>query len=183
MRCYNLQNRRMWERRPRRDSIPGDAGEQQGGYMVERPHGRDLRNGRFSEPHRIYLVTTATHRRQAIFTDWRLGRVVVNVMRAEQPRAETLAYVLMPDHLHWLMQLTGEATLPQVVQTVKSVSGHRLTQLLHRNIPIWQTGFHDHALRGEEDVAAIARYVVANPLRAGLVRRLGDYPLWDARWL
>jgi hypothetical protein len=28
-----------------------------------------------------------------------------------------------------------------------------------------------------------ARYIVANPLRAGLTRRLGDYPLWDAIWL
>jgi len=29
----------------------------------------------------------------------------------------------------------------------------------------------------------IARYIVANPLRAGLVSRVGDYPLWDACWL
>jgi len=32
-------------------------------------------------------------------------------------------------------------------------------------------------------VQATARYIVANPLRAGLVERLGDYPLWDAVWL
>ena len=29
----------------------------------------------------------------------------------------------------------------------------------------------------------LARYVVANPLRAGLVEKLGDYPLWDAVWV
>jgi hypothetical protein len=29
----------------------------------------------------------------------------------------------------------------------------------------------------------VARYIVANPLRAGLVEHLGDYPLWDAVWL
>jgi len=29
----------------------------------------------------------------------------------------------------------------------------------------------------------MARYIVANPLRAGLVERIGDYPLWDATWL
>jgi hypothetical protein len=38
-------------------------------------------------------------------------------------------------------------------------------------------------LRQDEDVARVARYVVANPLRAGLVKRIGDYPLWDAAWL
>jgi hypothetical protein len=29
----------------------------------------------------------------------------------------------------------------------------------------------------------MARYVVANPLRAGLVQTLRNYPLWDAVWL
>jgi len=48
---------------------------------------------------------------------------------------------------------------------------------------VWQPGFHDHALRKEEDVRAVARYVVANPLRAGLVQRIGDYPHWNAIWL
>jgi REP element-mobilizing transposase RayT len=49
--------------------------------------------------------------------------------------------------------------------------------------PVWQNGFHDHALRQEEDLAEVARYIVANPLRAGLVERLGDYPHWHAIWL
>ena len=48
---------------------------------------------------------------------------------------------------------------------------------------LWQTGFHDHALRREEDLAATARYLIANPLRAGLVQRVGDYPFWDAVWV
>jgi REP element-mobilizing transposase RayT len=48
---------------------------------------------------------------------------------------------------------------------------------------IWQPGFHDHALRHDDDVAEIARYIVANPLRAGLVARLGDDSHWDAVWV
>ena len=35
----------------------------------------------------------------------------------------------------------------------------------------------------EPDELATARYVVANPLRAGLVTSIGDYPFWDAAWL
>jgi putative transposase len=49
--------------------------------------------------------------------------------------------------------------------------------------PVWQRGFHDHALRKEEDIVSVARYIVANPVRDGLVRRIGDYPHWDAVWL
>jgi REP element-mobilizing transposase RayT len=50
-------------------------------------------------------------------------------------------------------------------------------------VPMWQHGFHDQALRREEDLAAMARYVVRNPVRAGLVKKTGDYPHWDAIWL
>lgn len=48
---------------------------------------------------------------------------------------------------------------------------------------LWQVNYFDHALRAEEDLAETARYIVANPLRKGLVRRLGDYPHWDAIWI
>ena len=49
--------------------------------------------------------------------------------------------------------------------------------------PVWQKGYFDRALRYEEDLKAAARYIIANPLRAGLVAQVGDYPLWDAIWL
>ena len=48
---------------------------------------------------------------------------------------------------------------------------------------ISQAGYYDHALRQEEDMQKIARYIVANPIRAGLVNKVGDYPHWDAIWL
>ncbi len=67
--------------------------------------------------------------------------------------------------------------LSRVVGAVKNVTAHQLGRRL------WQAGFHDHGVRAEEDLRSMARYIVANPLRAGLVERLGDYPHWDARWL
>ena len=36
---------------------------------------------------------------------------------------------------------------------------------------------------GEDDLFAVARYIVANPVRAGLVERIGDYPFWDSAFL
>ncbi|BAU72594.1 Transposase [Metapseudomonas furukawaii] len=58
-----------------------------------------------------------------------------------------------------------------------------MNALRNRSGRLWQKGFHDHALRSDEDVKTVARYVVANPLRAGLVERLADYPFWNAIWL
>ncbi|MEW6766188.1 MAG: transposase [Pseudomonadota bacterium] len=142
--------------------------------------GHTLRKGRHSEAGRTYAVTTVTHDRQAFFTDWRTGRIVVHEMA--QAHAKTLAFVVMPDHVHWLLEL-HTTTLERLMQTVKSRSAIAVNKRLQQTGPVWQRGFYDHALRKEEDLAAIARYIVANPLRAGLVKKLGDYPLWDAIWL
>ncbi len=41
---------------------------------------------------------------------------------------------------------------------------------------VWQRSFFDHALRDEESLEAVARYIVSNPVRAGLVEDWRDYP-------
>lgn len=69
------------------------------------------------------------------------------------------------------------------MQRTKSLSTKVVNLSSVRKISLWQNGFHDRALKREEDLVKIARYVVANPLRAGLVEKLGDYPLWDAIWV
>lgn len=149
----------------------------------KKPHGYNLRKGRYSEARRIYLITTVTHERVPYFRDFDTGRLLVGALRSEMLRADTLAYVVMPDHLHWLMQLHEGYSLPRVVADIKSVSAHHINRKLGRVGKFWQAGYHDHALREDEDVAMMARYVVANPLRAGLVSSLREYPLWDAVWV
>ncbi|WP_220813944.1 REP-associated tyrosine transposase [Pseudomonas paralcaligenes] len=146
--------------------------------------GNRLRRGRYSEAGRFYLLTTVTAGRVPLFADFFLGRVLVQEMRLaeEQTLLRSLCWVVMPDHLHWLIELDGES-LERVMQQVKSRSAKQINQRRGIVGDVWQKGFHDHALRHEEDVLDIARYVVANPLRAGLVERVGDYPLWDAVWL
>lgn len=88
----------------------------------------------------------------------------------------------MPDHFHWLIEL-GDSSLNELMRRVKANSSRAINRQRNGSGPLWQSGYHDRALRQEDDLQAVARYVVANPLRAGLVDRLGDYPLWDAVWL
>ena len=66
---------------------------------------------------------------------------------------------------------------------MKSLSARRINHYLGTTGRFWQDGFHDHALRRDEDLVKFARYVVANPLRARLVETLRDYPHWDAIWV
>ncbi len=151
----------------------------EGNPMTEKRYASHrLRDGRWSSSGQIYLVTTVTNGRLPVFADFSAARTLIQVIRQDELRGshQTLCFVVMPDHLHWLLQLQNE-DLTRLVGRVKSISAKRLGR------PIWQKGFHDHALRREEDVRSVARYVVSNPLRAGLVERAGDYPHWDAVWI
>ena len=94
----------------------------------------------------------------------------------------SLAWVVMPDHFHWLISL-DKGSLADLMRQVKSKSTRVVNAVAGRQGRLWQPGFHDHAVRQEENLESIARYIVANPLRAGLVKTCGDYPLWDAIWL
>ncbi|WP_309676230.1 REP-associated tyrosine transposase, partial [Pseudomonas sp.] len=136
-----------------------------------------LRVGRYAEANRIYLLTTNTLHRTPVFKDFTLGRLVVDQFRNAQNLglAHSLAWVVMPDHFHWLIELQ-EGSLAGLMQRTKSLSTKAVNLSTGRGVSLWQRGFHDRALRREEDLVKVARYVVANPLRAGLVERLGDYP-------
>ena len=94
-----------------------------------------------------------------------------------------LAWVLMPDHAHWLLQLGENDTLAGIVTRLKCASARSTNRALGRRGAVWGRAFHEHALRDERKLLMTARYLVANPLRAGLVSRLGEYPFWDSIWL
>ncbi|UAW99406.1 transposase [Halopseudomonas nanhaiensis] len=144
-------------------------------HTPSRPASHRLRRGRVSEPGRIYLITTVTRSRKPVFNDLHAARRVIRTL-ANQRKVSTLAFVLMPDHLHWLFAL-GHESLDVTVGRFKSMSARALGR------STWQPGYHDRAVRDEEDCQKLARYVVANPLRAGLADSVGNYAHWDAVWL
>ena len=144
---------------------------------MERYHTHCLRRGRVSLAGHCYLVTIVTQHRKPWFDE--LTRAVHACRNfycdSVSKHGETLAYVVMPDHVHWLIQVGGD--LSEAVRIYKA----RVS--LDLGAKPWQRGFHDHGIRREEDLRSIARYIVANPLRAGLVDNVLDYPYWDAAWL
>jgi len=146
---------------------------------TEKPHGKNLRKGRVSLPDHAYLVTIVTSSRKPVFTSFTAARVAVRCFHDKdvECHAQTLAFVVMPDHVHWLLQLEEEGSLSEAVRMYKT----KVSLILRQRI--WQRGFHDHALREEDDQRDIARYLIANPLRSGLAKNIGEYPHWDAIWL
>jgi REP element-mobilizing transposase RayT len=143
-----------------------------------------LRRGRVSIPGQIYCLTAVAASRRALFAEFVVARLVIMEMRFLQRRGwlTSLALVVMPDHVHWLIEL-GPVSLEKAAQTFKGRTARQLSLSCAVHGPVWQPGFHDRALRSEENVVAAARYIIMNPVRAGLVKTPGDFPHWDCLWL
>ena len=144
------------------------------------PH---LAIGRTSERGRTYSVTTISHHRQPLFLDALAAEIVIDELRRLQQDGvvENFAWVLMPDHLHWLFSLRS-GSLARCLQLLKGRSAHTINRQLDRTETIWQAGYYDHALRHEDATRQLAEYIVLNPVRAGLVAEVDDYAHWWCAW-
>ncbi len=124
--------------------------------------------------------------RRKIFDTFRAARLLIDELRRieEEGACIWLAWVVMPDHFHGLLSLSETIGLSTLMQRVKGRSGKSInTYLGIKGKSFWQPGFYDHALRRDEDRKGVARYIIFNPVRAGLTTNVYDYPHWDAVYL
>ncbi len=124
-----------------------------------------------------YSLTFCTFGRERWFSD----PDVVGVMLTQLERAahregfDVLAYCAMPDHLHLLVQ--GQTPTSDARRFIKLTK--QLTEYAHRqrwSLPLWQASAWDRVLRDAEGTWDVVRYILANPVRAGLVAEPLDYP-------
>ena len=150
------------------------------------PGNRALRRWRCSIPCQIYLITFTTLNRRPFFHEnHRVANAFCKALNQEALwiDAKLLCWVLMPDHVHLLVQLGENETLSKLMERLKSNTSRFANMEMGRSGALWQKCYHDRAIRTEDDVQAIARYIVMNPVRACLVKSVGMYPYWDAIWL
>ena len=86
----------------------------------------------------------------------------------------------MPDHLHVLASGDSEcADLRRVVRLAKQHSGFAFKN--RGGERLWQDSYFDRTLREDETITATIAYIVANPVRAGIVNSPGEYPHWGSQ--
>ncbi len=151
----------------------------------EFPGYKALRIGRRSQPQRIYLITFVTHRRRRYFGHHHVAHAVARELDGRHLwRSHAVhAWVLMPDHVHVLCELADDENLPHLVTRIKSVTSRLANSVLGSSGAFWARGYHDHVLRTQEELGRAAQYLVANPVRAGLVEDPWQWPYWNSRWI
>ncbi|MDX1507771.1 MAG: transposase [Woeseiaceae bacterium] len=147
------------------------------------PRGHRLRSGRHSSRGSVYFITSCCRDRSRVFDDPLAAAIVLRELRvASEVECKTLASVVMPDHIHWLLQITCDLSLSAIVGRFKGRSSRRVNQLRQATTLVWQRGFHDRMIRQDEHLEAAGRYLIYNPVRAGLVQCVDDYPYWSSVW-
>ena len=84
-------------------------------------------------------------------------------------------YCFMPDHLHLIsMGYEDRSDVLGGVDKFKQATGHWLASRFSNCE--WQDSFYDRIIRRPEELAQKVRYILDNPVRAGLVKDWRDYP-------
>ena len=124
-----------------------------------------------------YFLTLCTHQRCPRFASADVAMSTLTQFR-ESAMAfafEITAYCVMPDHAHLLCTALSDASdLIAFVGDAKQQSAYRSSKSIGGRL--WQKGFYDHVLRDDDQTLAVVRYIVANPVRAGLANGIGEYP-------
>ncbi|MGA7669147.1 MAG: transposase [Nitrolancea sp.] len=122
------------------------------------------------------FLTITTDDRTSTFDDFGFAEECRGQLRAQstEQSVAVLAYCFMPDHVHLLLQVDGDVGIIDFVGKFKSVTT-RIWWSHGNQGRLWQRTFHDHLLRDSEDVGDYLTYILANPVRAGLVDEWSKY--------
>ena len=114
-------------------------------------------------------VIFVTRRRQPLFSNPQLASLCLEALQesVEPHQAKLVAYCIMPNHVHLLVEMHEGASLQDWAKRAKQLSGFRLKTATGDFA--WQVSYYDHILRRDEALIDVAKYIWANPVAAGLV--------------
>ena len=131
----------------------------------------------------FFTLTLKDRRSDLLVRHVALLREALGRVRQRNP-FDLLAAVVMPDHLHLLMQLPeGDSNYSARLRDFKALfvkslraAGEPIGLDARGGAGIWQSRFWEHAIRDARDLAAHIDYIHFNPVKHGLVQRVIDWP-------
>jgi len=125
----------------------------------------------------VCSVTIATAARLPFFLETELASSCIELLRGQAGAGgiDLHAYCLMPDHVHLLVTPSSSVSIIEFVRRFKSLSTRLHWDRGHHG-KLWQAGFYDHFLRGDDDLWRVTEYILDNPVRASLVPKAAAYP-------
>jgi len=113
--------------------------------------------------------------------DPRIAHVVESaLLHFDGHRFRLLAWVIMANHVHVVMETLPDHPLSGVIHSWKSFSANEANRVLKRRGWFWQPEYFDRAIRDDKHLEAAIRYTEDNPVKARLVESPEDWPFSSA---
>lgn len=113
----------------------------------------------------------------------RIARIVEeNLQHFDGARYRLLAWCVMPNHVHTLIETFEGISLEAVTHGWKSYTAHQINKIFRRKGRVWQAEVFDRYMRGPLHLARTIYYIDNNPVAARLVQESRNWPFGSARF-
>ena len=85
-------------------------------------------------------------------------------------------FVVMPDHVHLLIEVADDMTIEKAMQFIKGRFSHQLSHEFGFKGEVWQRGFTEVQVMNKQSFEAHRAYIGENPVKAGLAANAEEYP-------
>ena len=131
----------------------------------------------YQEANLITFITICAVPLQTPFVRASLNQLMLEILISEQTRqsCSVFTYCLMPNHLHFLVKpnADGHSVLDFANQYKGKTTNAGWSSGWRGQL--WQRKFYDHVVRSDESLIAIARYILDNPVRKGMVATADEW--------
>jgi putative transposase len=130
---------------------------------------------RFQQTRQIHFLTFSCYHRQPKFTNAGACGTFVDALERVRQNYNlcVYGYVVMPEHVHLLVNEPEHSTLAQAIKSLKQGVARRLA--LRAEESFWQARYYDFNVWSEKKFVEKLRYIHRNPVQRGLVARPEDW--------
>ena len=127
---------------------------------------------------RTFFVTTRTAEGKALLQTDRMADLFVDVLRSYMSAGafKIHDFVVMRNHVHLLLTLSGGTTIEKAMQLIKGNFAFRARKEFNMCPWIWQRGFSEVQIRDDASFRVHQTYIYNNPVKAGMARAAEEYP-------
>ena len=158
------------------DSAPAEA---RAGWLAELEELQRARRSRQLSPaedarmrclqsDKLNALLDAGHGSCALARDDVAPLVAETLARFDGERYLLLAWCVMANHVHLVLQPRRGVTLPRIMHAIKSWTAKAANRVLKRAGGFWDVEYYDHLVRDEDDLRNQVEYAFGNPERAGI---------------
>lgn len=110
-------------------------------------------------------------------TDSAIAKIISEcILYPDGKEYNLICFTTMPTHVHLAFELLrGNKGISKIMQSIKGISSRRVNQILKRTGKLWQDESYDRWIRNDIELYYVIRYILENPVKAGLVKSWNEW--------